>query len=83
MASKRDKKSDIQAPPVSWLDQLAQELNVPYAPEGWHPICVIAEKLELDHQSVRRILKKRNAQSRVFRFATKQGKIIKTPHYKL
>jgi len=83
MVGKRNTKQDISAAGVNWLQELAQEINVPHAPDGWHPICVIAEQLELDHQSVRRILKKRHAQIRVFRFTTKEGKIMKTPHYKL
>jgi CTP-dependent riboflavin kinase len=84
MAGKRDKKSNVQASSVkNWLDELAAEVNVPFAPEGWHTIATIAERLDVDHQTVRRILSKRKAESKIFRCVAKNGKVFRTPHYKL
>jgi uncharacterized protein YwlG (UPF0340 family) len=83
MASKRDKERDISTPSVNWLEQLASEINVPFAPEGWHTMVQICEKLNRDHHAVRLILKKRNAEMKSFRTKTAAGKTITTPHYKL
>jgi len=83
MASKRNTKQDIPAAGVNWLEELARELNVPYAPKGWHTVAQIGEALKVDHQTVRRILTKRKAESQIFKTIAKDGKIFKVSHYKL
>ena len=83
MASKRDKKQDISAPSVSWLEELAAEINIPFAPEGWFTMAQICEFVERDHQVVRKILKDRKAEQKQFKHTTKTGKIIVTVHYKM
>lgn len=85
MASKRDKKPDVQAPGVGWLTELAQELNVSFPPEGegWATMAQIVEATGRDHQNIRVLLKKRNAESRKFKALTTGGKVIITPHYRL
>jgi hypothetical protein len=83
MVSKRDKKQDISAPSINWLEQLALEINIPFAPEGWFTITQICEFVGRDHQVVRRLLKKRGAEEKQFRHTTKNGKILITAHYKM
>jgi len=85
MASKRDKKSDIQTPGVGWLTELAQELNVTFAPEGegWATMAQICEATGRDHQNVRVLLKRRNAEVRKFKAVNAGGRVIITPHYRL
>lgn len=83
MASKRDKKQHISAPSVNWLEQLAAEINVPFAPPGWFTISEICEQVNRDHQTVRKLLKKRKAEMKQFRHIAKNGKTLITMHYKL
>jgi hypothetical protein len=85
MASKRNQKSDVQAPGVGWLTELAQELNVSFPPEGegWATMLQIVEATGRDHQCIRLMLKKRNAEIRKFKALTTGGKVIITPHYRL
>lgn len=83
MASKRDTEQDVPAAGVGWLKKLAQELNVPYAPGGWHTVAEISEVLSVDHQTVRRILSKRKAKGQIFKTVAKDGKVLKITHYKL
>jgi DNA polymerase I-like protein with 3'-5' exonuclease and polymerase domains len=84
MASKRDKKQDIPTANVkSWLEELAAEVNLPEAPDGWFTMNEICERLNRDHQFVRRLLKQRNAEKKDFKYITSAGKAIITPHYKL
>jgi IS30 family transposase len=68
---------------MSWLDQLAQEINIPFAPGGWYTVAEIAQKLDVDHQTVRRILKKRKAEAKTFRAECSDGRILRIPHYRL
>jgi len=85
MASKRDKKSDVQTPSVGWLAALAEELNVGFPPdcEGWATMSQIGEATGRDHQCIRLMLKKRNAETRKFKAVTSGGKVIITPYYRL
>ena len=83
MASKRDKKSDISAPSVSWLEELAAEINVPLAPPGWFTMSQICEQVGRDHQVVRKLLKDRNAEVKKFKHIKSDGKSIITNHFKL
>jgi len=84
MASKRDKKQDIPAPGIkSWLEELAAEINIPVAPEGWFTLTQICDQLNREHQYVRRLLKQRNAERKSFRHITTLGKTMITTHYKL
>ena len=83
MVSKGNKKQDIPLASVNWLQQLAAEINVPFAPEGWYTMTQICTELNRDHNSVRILLKKRNAQTAQFRSYTTGGKMVVTTHYKL
>ena len=85
MASKRDKISNIQTPGVGWLTELAQELNVSFPPEGegWATMAQICEATGRDHQNIRILLKRRNAEVRKFKAVNAGGKVIITPHYRL
>jgi hypothetical protein len=83
MASKGNKNTDIQAPSVNWLEQLAAELNVPFAPKGWHTMAQICERVGRDHQIVRKMLKRANAQTAKYRHLNSCGKVIVTVHYKI
>ena len=85
MASKRNQKSDIQTSSVSWLTELAQELNVTFAPEGegWATMSQICEATGRDHQNIRKLLKKRNAEVCKFKAVTTGGKVMVTPHYRI
>ena len=85
MARKGNQKSDIQTPGVGWLAALAEELNVGFPPEdeGWATMSQIGEATGRDHQCIRLMLKKRNAETRKFKAVTSGGKVIITPHYRL
>jgi len=85
MASKRNQKSDIQTPSVGWLTALAGELNVGFPPEGegWATMAQICEATGRDHQNIRVLLKRRNAEMRKFKAVTTSGKVIVTPHYRI
>jgi len=85
MASKRDKITDVPTPGVGWLTALAEELNVSFPPEGegWATMTQIVEATGRDHQNIRVLLKRRNAEIRKFKSLTTGGKVIVTPHYRL
>jgi hypothetical protein len=85
MAGKRNQKSNIPTPAVSWLNELARELNVGFPPEGegWATMSQIVEATGRDHQNVRVLLKRRNAEVRKFKALTTGGRVIITPHYRL
>jgi len=85
MASKRNQKSDIQTSSVSWLTELAQELNVSFPPEGegWATMSQIVEATGRDHQNIRVLLKRRNAEVRKFKAVNSNGRVIITPYYRL
>jgi hypothetical protein len=85
MASKRNQKSDIQTSGVGWLTELAQELNVTFPPEGegWATMAQIVEATGRDHQNIRVLLKRRNAEMRKFKAVNAGGRVIITPHYRL
>lgn len=85
MAGKRNQKSNIPTPAVGWLAALVQEINVGFPPEdeGWATISQICEATGRDHQNIRSILKKRNAETRKYKAVTADGKVIITPHYRL
>ena len=85
MARKRNQKSDVQAPGVGWLTELAQELNVSFPPEGegWATMAQIVEATGRDHQNIRVLLKRRNAEVRKFKAVNAGGRVIITPHYRL
>jgi len=83
MAGKRDKERDISTSSINWLEQLAAEVNVPVAPEGWYTLTQICARLNRDHQYVRKLLKDRHAERKNFRHITLLGKTIITAHYKL
>lgn len=85
MAGKRDKITDVQAPGLGWLAALAQEVNIPSPPpgEGWATMTEICDATGRDHQCMRIILKKRNAEVRSFRTLTENGKTMVTPHYRI
>ena len=83
MAGKRNTKSHVPPASVSWLDKLAAEINVPFAPPGWFTVSEICQKLDRDHQVVRVLLKKRGAEVRKFRHRKINGNVIITNHYKL
>jgi hypothetical protein len=85
MASKRNQKSDVQTSGINWLTELAQELNVSFPPEGegWATMLQIVEATGRDHQQIRVLLKRRNAEVRKFKAVNAGGKMIITPHYRL
>ena len=83
MASKGNKKQNIPPTDVSWLEELAAEINIPLAPLGWFTITEICEKTQRDHQVVRRILKERNAEVKKFKHIGLDGKVYVVKHYKL
>ena len=85
MAGKRNKITDVPPPAVSWLTELAQELNVSFPPEGegWATMSQICEATGRDHQNMRTLLKRRNAETRKYKAVTADGKVIITPHYRL
>lgn len=67
------------------MQQLVDEVNVPFPPEGkgWYTMSEICEQTERDHQTIRKILKDKNAESRKFKFARTDGKIIVTTYYRI
>lgn len=85
MAGKRDKIPNVQTPGVGWLAALAEELNVSFPPEGagWATMSQIAEATGRDHQCIRVLLKRKNAEVRKYKAVTADGKVIITPHYRL
>jgi hypothetical protein len=85
MAGKRDKITDVPTPSVNWLAALAEELNASFPPEGegWATMSQIAEATGRDHQCIRVLLKRKNAEVRKFKTLKSDGKVIITPHYRL
>ena len=85
MAGKRNKITDVQTPRIGWLAALVQEINVGFPPddEGWATISQICEATGRDHQCIRLLLKRKNAETRKFKAVTADGKVIITPHYRL
>jgi hypothetical protein len=85
MASKRDKITDVPPPAIGWLAALVDELNVSFPPEGegWTTMAQIAEATGRDHQCIRLLLKRKNAETRKFKAVRTDGKVIITPHYRL
>ena len=85
MAGKRNEKRDIPPTNLGWLKQLADEVNLPYPPEGegWSTMAQICEATGRDHQVIRRILREKKAESRKFRAVTPDGKWLITKHYRL
>ena len=83
MAGKRDKKQNISAASVNWLEQLAQELNIGKAPEGWFTMNQICEKLGRDRCFVERMLKQKGAEKRVFMTTSSDRKRLRAIHYKV
>ena len=83
MAGKRDKNRDIQAAGVNWLDQLAQELNVPFAPAGWYTITQIAKRIGRGDPYTRRLMQQKDIPCKQFKCKTSDGKVILSNHYKL
>jgi hypothetical protein len=83
MVSERNKKQDIQTSTLSWLEQLAEEVNIPEAPLGWYTLSQITEKLNRDRNFVMRLLKEKNAQKQYYMMRKSDGKLTKLIHYKL
>jgi hypothetical protein len=84
MASKRDKIQSVQTSSVGWLSALAEELNVSFPPEGegWATMAQIVEATGRDHQNIRVLLKRRNAEVCKFKAVNASGRVIITPHYR-
>lgn len=83
MAGKRDKKQDVPSPALSWLEQLAQEVNVPPAPPGWYTLSEISEKLNRDRCYVQRLMSEKKAEKKHFMARRSDGNMIRLLHYKL
>jgi hypothetical protein len=85
MAGKRDEKRDVPPANLGWLKQLADEVNVPFPPEGegWATMTQICEAANRDHQVMRKILRDKKAETRKFRTATADGKTVVTMHYRI
>ena len=85
MASKRDKIPNVPTPAVGWLAALVEELNVSFPPEGegWTTMAQIAEATGRDHQCIRVLLKRKNAEVRKYKTVRTDGKVIIAPHYRL
>lgn len=83
MARQGNKKSDVQAPVVNWLEQLADEINVPYAPQGWYTLGEISAKLDRNRQYVVRLLESKKAEKQYFMSRRADGNRVRMIHYKL
>ena len=85
MASQRNKERNIQTAGVSWLNQLIEEVNVPFPPkeEGWYTMAQICEAAGRDHQIMRRVLKEKKAECKKFRSLTSDGKSMVCFHYRI
>jgi predicted DNA-binding transcriptional regulator AlpA len=85
MVGKRNKKQHIQASSVSWIEQLAQKINVPFPPkgEGWITIKQAMEALGVSEATCKRILKKNNASRKKFRSILECGRNMVVWYYKI
>ena len=83
MARKRDKAPDVQTPVVGWLEQLADEINVPFPPAGWYTLVEIATKLDRNRQFVERLLESKKAEKQYFMARRSDGNRVRMIHYKL
>lgn len=83
MARQGNKKSDVQTPVVSWIEQLADEINVPYAPPGWYTLGEISAKLDRNRQFVVRLLESKKAEKQYFMARRGDGNRVRMIHYKL
>ena len=85
MAGKRNEKRDVPPANLGWLKQLADEMNVPFPPEGegWATMTEICEAAGRDHQVMRKVLRQKKAETRKFRTLSADGKCLVTTHYRL
>ena len=85
MAGKRDKNGDVSAANLGWLKQLANEVNVPFPPEGegWATMSQICEATGRDHHFVSRLLRIKKAEAARFRSVTSDGKTLVVKHYRV
>ncbi|NBV35023.1 MAG: hypothetical protein EBR81_14835 [Proteobacteria bacterium] len=58
-------------------------MSFPPEGEGWATMAQICEATGRDHQNIRVLLKRRNAEVRKFKAVNANGKVIITPHYRL
>lgn len=72
MASKRTQGRDIQAPSVSWLDQLAEELSIESAPPGWKTLSELQSALNCSWRKARSIVSMRGLKAKMYK--AKNGK---------
>ena len=85
MARQRNQKSHVPTPAVSWINKLADEINVPFPPKGeeWYPICEIAKMVGKSHSVVAGIMKRKNAEVKRFTHIGIDGRKVVLIHYRM
>jgi hypothetical protein len=85
MADKRNKGRKFPAPSVEgdWLTQLAENIEVKFAPPGWYTLTQIAQRLKIGRTATRNILVQKKAVKQKFYHKTPDGRTVSTTHYKL
>jgi hypothetical protein len=85
MAGKRNKKSDVPPPAVSWVTQLAEELNIPFPPKdaGWFTFSEIQRQINKGPTGTKTIISKLNLEKQNFMHIGIDGRRIIRVHYRL
>jgi len=85
MAGKRDQKSNVPPAGVSWISKLAEEVNVPFPPdgEGWLTLTEVAAHLGRGLTSAITALRKANAEKKRFSHIGIDGRRVTLVHYRV
>lgn len=85
MAGKRDKKPNVQTSGVNWLSKLAEQVNLPFPPEGegWLTLTEVAEKLGRGLTSTTTALRKVKAEKKRFSHIGVDGRRVSLVHYRV
>lgn len=85
MASKRNKDKHVQTSSVSWINKLAEEVNVPFPPENeqWLTATEVAQHLNRGMTAALNALRKANAEKKRFSHIGVDGRRVVLVHYRI
>ena len=85
MARQRDKKSNFPTAGLGWISKLAEEVNVPFPPqgEGWLTLSEVAEKINRGMTAATTALKKAGAEKKRFSHIGIDGRRVVLVHYRV
>lgn len=85
MVSKRNKDKHVQASSVNWITKLAEQVNLPFPPEGeeWLTLTEVAEKLNRGMTAASTALRKAGAEKKRFSHIGIDGRRVALVHYRI